>query len=599
MQGTPRAERFSVESVGLDFTRLHGYYPPLDRTAGAELRGPFAVFAKGEGSAQEQKLSAMLDLTPASVVVPGQLRKTPGTPLVVELRAEASPDLMKLERLTLTFAKLVLKATGSVRTHGTGAKARRTFEATLDAPVFAVREVGALLAPRQVADLPEIRVGLNAKASGTVGRPETIKAEIPSLKLLAGKSDLSGRLNIENLRKPRVAFDGQSKYLDVDDFLPPSQRGAAMKKDTDKGQAAGKGKPEAAGKGGEEPPPMLRDLEGTVKMAVERGRAAEIDYSNLRTDVTLKQGRLVARTLEVGALGGRFSGAGSEMPVLGDKDSFIARGEVQGLDVAAVIAHLTGGKDGGILTGRLSGKLDVNGGGTEPKTILQTLSGLLSGRLAEAQFLPSSLLAPVVEALEGAAKVAPPPVAQAWKGVESRAALLKDRRIGDLAGAVKFAGGAMEMTNPLKAQTPSGPLSVSGKVDVRGRGGPDRGAGAGAGDRLGAGGREGEVRWTRPGPAEARGPAAQATHPPRPARPAGAGVRDRPGQVPGRRGCPRQGGRSHGAGHREGPRRSRPRVRGRRSDQEGHRGPGAPGGGEGARGGGAEAAGDPGEVVGD
>jgi hypothetical protein len=463
LQGaSPRAERFSVESVGLDFTRLHSYYPPLDKTAGAELRGPFAVSARGEGSAQEQKLSAMLDLTPASVVVPGQLRKTPGTPLVVELRAEASPELMKLERLTLTFAKLVLKATGSMRTHGTGPNARRTFEAALDAPVFAVREVGALVAPKQVADLPEIKVGLNAKASGTVGRPETIKAEIPSLKLLAGKSDLSGRLNLENLRKPRVAFDGQSKYLDVDDFLPPSQRGAAKKKDKGQGKAA------AAGKGGEEPPPMLRDLEGTVKLVVNRGRAAEIDYSNLRTDVTLKQGRLVARTLEVGALGGRFSGAGSELPLLGDQDSFIARGEVQGLDVAAVIAHLTGGKEVGILTGRLSGKLDVNGGGLEPKTILETLTGLLSGRLAEAQFLPSSLLAPVVEALETAARSAPAPVAQALKGVESRAALLKDRRIGDLAGALKFAGGAMEMTNPLKAQTPSGPLSVSGKVTLEG-----------------------------------------------------------------------------------------------------------------------------------
>jgi hypothetical protein len=458
LQGTPRAERFSVESVGLDFTRLHGYYPPLDRVAGAELRGPFAIFAKGEGSAQEQRLSAMFDLTPASVVVPGQLRKTPGTALVLELRAEASPELMKLERLTLTFAKLVVRAAGTMRTHGTGPSARRTFEATVDAPVFAVREVGALVAPKAVADLPDIKVGLNAKASGTVGRPETLKAEIPSLKLLSGKSDLNGRLNVENLRRPRIAFEGQSKYLDVDDFVP------ATKKTEAKAKPAAK----AGARPAEEPlPPMLRDLEGTVKLAVERGRAAEIDYRDLRTDVTLKQGRLVARTLEVGAMGGRFSGGGSEMPLLGDKDSFIARGEVQGLDVAAVIAHLTGGAGGGILAGRLSGKLDVNGAGTEPKTILQTLTGLLSGRLAEAQFLPSSLLAPVVEALENASRAAP--VGQALKGLSDRAAaLVRDRRLGDLGGALRFAGGAAEITNPLKAQTPTGPLTLTGKVSLEG-----------------------------------------------------------------------------------------------------------------------------------
>ena len=38
----------TLESQGLDFTRLHAYYPPLDRTAGAVLRGPFSIEAKGQ-----------------------------------------------------------------------------------------------------------------------------------------------------------------------------------------------------------------------------------------------------------------------------------------------------------------------------------------------------------------------------------------------------------------------------------------------------------------------------------------------------------------------------------------------------------------------
>jgi hypothetical protein len=239
----------------------------------------------------------------------------------------------------------------------------------------------------------------------------------------------------------------------------------AKKKEAPEAKAKGT---RGAGKAAEEPlPPMVRDMEGTVKLAVDRGRAAEIDYTNLKTDVTLKQGRLFARTLEVGALGGRFSGAGSEMPLLGDKDSFVARGEVQGLDVAAVIAHLTRDRAGGVLTGRLSGKLDVSGGGTEPKTIVDTLTGLLSGRVAEAQFLPSSLLAPVVEALEAAARSTP--FGQRFAGLTEKAGtLLRDRRIGDLGGALKFAGGAMQITTPLKTQSPAGPLSIAGKVGLDG-----------------------------------------------------------------------------------------------------------------------------------
>ncbi len=465
--GTPRAETFSVQSLGLDFTKLHGYYPPLDRVAGAELRGPFNVLAKGEGSAEQQRLSAMVDLTPSSIVVPGQLKKAPGTTLALELNAEASPQVVRVQKLTLTFAKLVLRAAGALHMQGKGAGARRSFEATVDAPVFAVREIGSLVAPKQVADLPDIRVGVNAKASGTVGRPETLKAEVSTLKLLSGKSDLTGRMSFQNLSKPKVAFDGESKYLDVDDFVPAKKR---AEKGAEKGTAAGKAKAGGKGsaKGADEPlPPMVRDMEGTVKLAVERGRAAEIDYKDLHTDVTLKQGRLYARTLEVGALGGRFSGGGSEMPLLGDKDSFIARGEVQGLDVAAVIAHLSGDRAGNVLTGRLSGKLDVSGGGTQPKTIVDTLTGLLSGRLAEAQFLPSSLLAPVVEALDAAARSTP--LGARVQGMTEKAStLLRDRRIGDLGGALKFASGAMEITNPLKAQSPAGPLSLSGKVGLDG-----------------------------------------------------------------------------------------------------------------------------------
>ncbi len=456
LQGAPRADALSIVSEGLDFTRLRGYYPPLDRTAGAELRGPFSIEAQGQGSAEQQRLTARLDLTTASVNVPGQLRKPAGTPLHLELRATAGPEVVRVERLALTFAKLVMTATATLRTQGTGPKARRTFEATLDAPTFAVREVGALVAPKETADLPDMRVAFKAKASGTVGRPESIKAELPELRLLSGKSDLTGRLSVENAVKPRISFDGRSRYLDVDDFVPAAKPapGAAEAKKSDA----------AAGKKAAEPlPPIVRDLEGTVKLAVERGRASGIDYQNLRTDVTLEQGRLQARTLEVGAFGGRFSGAGSELPLPGAAEPFVARGEVEGLDVAAVIAHFS--RDTGILTGKLSGKLDLNGVSLEPEQILRTLGGTLSGRVADAQFLPANLVEPIIQALETVAKG---PALAALQGASERVTLLRDRRLRDLAGGLRFADGSMTITTPLKAQTPSGPLSLAGRIGLDG-----------------------------------------------------------------------------------------------------------------------------------
>jgi uncharacterized protein involved in outer membrane biogenesis len=458
LQGTPRVETFTVQSEGLDFTRLRGYYPPLDRVSGAELRGPFSIEAQGQGSAEEQKLTARLDLTPASVVVPGQLRKPAGTPLSVEVRATAGKDLVRVERAALTLAKVVMTAAATVRTHGTGPGARQTFEANLDAPTFAVREVGALVAPKETADLPDLKVAFKAKASGTVGRPDSMKAEVSDLKLASGKSDLGGRLTVQNLSKPRIAFSGRSKYLDVDDFVPATKASAGK---ADARATASKGKP-----GAEPLPPIVRDLEGTVDLAVERGRAADIDYRDLRTEVTLKQGRIVARTLEVGAFGGRFSGAGSQFPLPGIDETFSAKGQVEGLDIAQTIAHFAP-RGSGILAGKLSGKLDFTGNAIDPKAIIDTLSGMLSGRLADAEFLPASLLEPVVQAIETAAKGTP--VMTGFQNTASaRMNLMRDRRLRDLAGGLRFAEGALEIATPLKAQTPSGPLSVEGRIGLDG-----------------------------------------------------------------------------------------------------------------------------------
>jgi uncharacterized protein involved in outer membrane biogenesis len=459
LQGTPRVETFTVQSEGLDFTRLRAYYPPLDRVSGAELRGPFTVEAQGQGNAEEQKLTARLDLTPASVSVPGQLRKPAGTPLSVELRATAGKELVRVERMALTLAKVVMTAAATLRTHGTGRGARQTFEASLDAPTFAVREVGALVAPKETAGLPDIKVALKAKASATVGQPESIRAEVSDLKVASGKSDLTGRLNVQNLNKPRISFQGRSKYLDPDDFVPAEAKGSGK---ADARATASK----AGGKPAEPLPPMVRDLEGTVDLAVERGRAGGIDYRDLRTQVTIKEGRLLARTLEMGAFGGRFSGAGSQFPLPGIEEPFQAKGQVEGLDLAQAIAHLAP-RGSGILTGKLSGKLDLTGNAIDPKAILDTLTGLLSGRLADAEFLPASLLEPVVQAIETAGR-GTAVLAGFQKATAARTALLRDRRLRDLAGGLRFAEGALEIATPLKAQTPSGPLSLEGRVGLDG-----------------------------------------------------------------------------------------------------------------------------------
>jgi hypothetical protein len=358
------------------------------------------------------------------------------------------------------MAKWTILAAGSLRTQGTGKAARQSFEGTVEAPTLPVRDLVALLAPRSLADVPDVRLAAKVKAEGTVGRPASMKVEVPAFSVQGGKSDLAGKLSLENLEAPRVSFDGRAKYLDVDDFLPASAKSTAKPAPEKRaGKTAGKANDAEA-----EPPEMLKKLEGTAKLVVERGRAAELDYQNLRADLGVKNGRLTARTLEVDTLGGHFSGAGSEFPLVEKKDSFVARGEVTSMDVAAALAQFADKRN--LLAGKLSAKIDLTGGGTEVDLLKQTLTGKLSGRLADAQFMPASLLGPVASTIADAA--ARLPIGKAVKGATDKAAAVKDRRLGTLAGALRFASGAMETVKPLEAQTPSGPISVGGKISLEG-----------------------------------------------------------------------------------------------------------------------------------
>ncbi len=210
---------------------------------------------------------------------------------------------------------------------------------------------------------------------------------------------------------------------------------------------------------------MLQKLDGVAKLTVDRGRAAELDYSNLKADLAVKKGRLAARALEVDALGGHFSGAGSEFPLVEKNGLVVARGEVRRMDVAQALATFADKRN--LLAGKLSAKIDVTGKGTAPDLIKQTLNGELSGSLEDGKFLPVSLLEPVAATLMDAADKFPS-LGKSIRATAERATILTDKHLRDLKGALAFARGAAQTVKPLQAITPGGPVSVDGKIDLDG-----------------------------------------------------------------------------------------------------------------------------------
>jgi hypothetical protein len=252
-----------------------------------------------------------------------------------------------------------------------------------------------------------------------------------------------------------VTLDGKARYLDLEDFLPPK---------ADDGRPPPATRP-AKARTGEREPSLLARAQGRVKLEVERGRAAGIDYQDLKADLSVADGRLRAHALQVAAFGGKFSGAGTELPLEGEQQPFVARGTVAAMDVSALLARFAPGSR--VLRGALSADIDLSGRGTRPVDLQRTLTGKLAGGVAGAEFLPAALLDPLVRSLSHAVKV--PALASTLAQAEQRVAALRDHTLGDLAGAVRFEEGVLEIAKPLEARARYGAISLGGKVRLDGR----------------------------------------------------------------------------------------------------------------------------------
>jgi AsmA protein len=280
LRGAPRFAGFTVASNGLDFDVLHRYYPPLEQSTGLVLGGPFVVSASADADGGAQRFAARIDLTGASVAVPGKLDKPAGTRMLAEAAGRAEGQTVRCERLVLAMDQARVEGQATLHPASKGA---RPFEASFQAEPFAVRPLLALLNPKSAEALPDARVGARVKARGQVGRPESMHIEVPAFTASSGPSQLGGSLTVDNLDRPQVTLDAKARFLDLDDFLPAKKEGPARAS-----------KPSQTSQ-----PSLLTRVQGRAKLAVERGRAPGLDNQDHPADVSLADARLRPHPLQL------------------------------------------------------------------------------------------------------------------------------------------------------------------------------------------------------------------------------------------------------------------------------------------------------------
>lgn len=415
----------SLSDVGLD-------------VPGTKLSGDlsFVVAAKGNPSA-DIDASLLFDARNAEIIVDGTVNKTTNVPLVVDLAAVRRGARVDLPRFELRFAELLLQAKGFFDLDA-GTTNVAVDLAPLDLEKFA-KVVPAI--PANFATGGVVKTKLSV--SGNPNEPSSLALALDGLDVRLGSSDVRGSMRVVDLENPRAELALTSNFLDLDALFPASD---APRAET----------PKEAEKAPAEDDPSLKayrfDGRVSAKRVIVRGR----ELSDFKSVVHLKDGVFVLEEGTFGAYGGRVVASGSQAEIWKARMPFKGRLSLQKVDVGALLSEET--RWGGVLSGRGSFDVDVEGEGFETSDLEKSLSGSIGMALEQGQWSATSLLPRLTSALEPLEKI---PGLKLGKLTGSNA-------IRNLAGSFTVADGRLTLRQPAQLTLDGYAVSLEGAVGVAG-----------------------------------------------------------------------------------------------------------------------------------
>lgn len=288
-----------------------------------------------------------------------------------------------------------------------------------------------------------------AKATWSPAKPSAARVDVTELALRGPGVDLGGHVSIETA-PVRAWFVVTGPLLDLDavmGLLPesaeePAPPGGALLPASTRAQVAASA------------------ARGTVAIAEVRG--GRLTLSDVRAKVALSKGVLALETLDAKVFGGTVSAGGSEVALSEREPSWKLAAKLAGLDAGAALQAFSGAAP---LQGKLSGRLDLTGRGTDWGKLKQALTGLAALAFAKGALTTTDLgdhvLGGLSQALEKAGR----------GGAARRVAGAGDGRttFEDLAGSFDVKDGFLTARSPVKLVTPAGPLSLGGRIGLDGR----------------------------------------------------------------------------------------------------------------------------------
>jgi AsmA protein len=432
----------------------------IDRSAGAHdaalalTQLDLDASGVGPGLPFEARLAAALADTRQNLHAQLSVARLPsGVPQAPADWPEAQ-GTVKLAALALERIRALLPGdVGAIVRGGTASlDARLT---TSDARAYRVEGAGELKDVRLRGQPSSGR--FRAAATWSPAKPDGAKIDVTDLALRGPGIDLGGNVSVET-SPMRAWFVLTGPLLDLDAVMGILPEPAAAAKKAEPARPA-------AGEGELVPAATRREIQaasarGTI--AVERLKAGRVDARDVKAKATLSKGTLTLDDMTFAVFGGRVSAAGTRVALSESVPSWKLAADLSGLDLGEALTAFAGRAP---LLGKVSGRLDVDGKGTDWDKIRDGLVGLVALAVKDGTLTTTDLGDQVLGGIA--------------KGLEALGRGGAARKVGgvaggkttfrDLAGKFTVKDGALVAQSPFSFGSPAGDVALGGRIGLDGQ----------------------------------------------------------------------------------------------------------------------------------
>ena len=391
--------------------------------------GTVALTAKGDPSSA-MAVNVDAGLTGLGVKAGDAFSKPAGTPFVVKLAATRAGEALNISSLVLDLGPL--SVTGSGRATPGGAV---DVNATIGR--FSVAELATMLPALKESPIAGATLGMKLALAGNPNKQSTIKAGLEDFYFAMGSSSLTGKASVENLDAPKIRFTFSSPNLDLDEMFPPSDEAA----------------PAEEGESGPLPP-IVKKINAAGSLRIARGRSTGAAFTNFVATLTMAAGVLRFSALDFDAYEGHFTAAPTMLDLGATERVFDMNVAMRNVNAQMLLAEQADLPQ--TLSGRMNTQFKVKGRGNDWPAMSKTITGALGAQLQKGVFHGADVNSAVVEPV---ANKIPGGLIKKPKGVRGTA-------LKSLAAKFSIANGKATLVEPMIAQTPQGPLELSGYIGL-------------------------------------------------------------------------------------------------------------------------------------